>query len=237
MAHRAIAWALAVGLPLGPAAAEPRDVQPTQVAAQSPLPAELSDAGWRLLELPGKPPARFSGSERTGLQVSADGGVGFLYRPLADGEAGKARMSWHWRVDSAPPPSDLSVKGADDRPLAIHLWFPEENSFWGGLKSAAGALFDVPVPGKVLTYVWGGTQARGEKLVNPHLRDDGVLIVLRSGRQAPGGWVREQIDIAADFQMGFGYPPPAAAYIAISADSDDRPGRSLALVKDIRFDG
>ena len=171
------------------------------------------------------------------MQVSSNGGVGFLYRPLAASEAGKLRLSWRWRVERAPPPSDLSVKGADDRPLAIHLWFPEEPGLWSEIKGTVGRLLGVPVPGKVLSYVWGGTQARGTKLANPHLEDDGVLIVLRSGRHAPDGWVREEIDIAADFTMAFGYPPPAASYLVISADSDDRPGRTLARVKEIRFDG
>ena len=112
-----------------------------------------------------------------------------------------------------------------------------EPGFWSDLKGAVADVFDVPVPGKVLTYVWGGTQARGTKLANPHLADDGVLIVLRSGRQPPTGWVREEIDIAADFTMAFGYPPPKASYLAISADSDDSSGLTLGRVEDLQFEG
>ncbi len=121
-----LALAVAMGLPVARSAAEPREPEPTQpeftqpefaqTGAQGPLSADLAAAGWRLLEVPGKAPARFSGDEGSSLQVSSNGGVGFLYRPLAASEAGKLRLSWRWRVESAPPPSDLSVKGADDRP-------------------------------------------------------------------------------------------------------------------------
>ena len=235
---------LVVALYPGLVAAEPQDHGVARAVAFEPSSApDLSDAldaaGWRLFEVPGRPPARFASLGPDRLSVSSDGGVGFLYRPLAPEEAGRQRLSWHWRVTSAPPPTDLSEKGADDRPLAVHLWFPEppeEASLWSDLKGAMGRLFDVPVPGKVLTYVWGGTQGRGDKLVNPHLEDDGVLIVLRSGHHAPDGWVREEIDIVADFTMAFGYPPPPASYLAISADSDDRLGRTRGQIKDIRFD-
>ena len=88
-----------------------------------------------------------------------------------------------------------------------------------------------------MTYVWGGTEARGSRFVNPHLGDDGIMIVLRSGRAPTGRWLTEEVDLAADFRMAFGFAAPPPSHIALSADSDDRGGRSRAWVKDIEITG
>ena len=100
LALLAVAWSVATSLPAARSSAEPRDLQSVAVDETDRLPQSLVRAGWRLLEVPGKAPARFSG-DRRGLEVRSDGGVAFLYRPLADGETDKQRLSWRWRVESA----------------------------------------------------------------------------------------------------------------------------------------
>ena len=98
-------------------------------------------------------------------------------------------------------------------------------------------LFDVPMPGKVLTYVWGEKGRRGDSIINPYIPLDGTMVILRSGDAATGQWFGEQIDFATDFERAFNYHAPAPTYVAVSGDADDTMGRSLALIIDIVFSG
>lgn len=205
-----------------------------------PISSDLEAAGWMLLTLPGKAVTRFSGRDDGAIQVVADDSVAFLYKPVPAAHGDKHRLAWRWRVDQSTPPSDLSEKGLDDRPLALHLGFPndgEPTSFWQGVGRALMPNFYQPLSGKVISYVWGGTQARGTKLANPHLASKGVMIVLRPGDETTGRWFTEEIGYGADFEMAFGHGPPPLTYLAISADSDDRTGRMSAVIADIRLRG
>ena len=165
--------------------------------------------------------------------------VPLLYREVPPTEGKNQLLSWRWRVDKSMPPTDLALKGSDDRPLALHVWFPadpDRTGWWQRLSRVALDLaIDAPVPGKWLTYVWGGIGSRGDSLVNPYSGPDGVIYILRSGNAPTGRWFNETIDIAADFERAFDYPAPAPIYIAISADADDTESSSVALIADIRF--
>lgn len=201
--------------------------------------AAAAPEGWSTLTLPGKAATRFTEAADGSIAVKADNSAAFLYRAVPEGDAMRRFLTWRWRVDEAMAPTDLALKGADDRPLALHVFFPSDperqglwRSFTQGLRAkVAGA----PFSGKVLTYVWGGIQPEGAKLANPYMKSDGMVVVLRSGQTAQGTWLTEKIDFAADFENAFGYRPPKPAYIALSADADDTAGRSIGAFADIRF--
>lgn len=204
-----------------------------RVAAETPLPPN-----WRVLSLPGKATTQFAATTKGGISVSADASVGFLYSPVSEIPGRGRFLTWRWRVDAAPPPTDLSAKGMDDRPLAVHVWFGNKDDAvpdWD-LGTRLGAwLFDRPLPGKMLTYVWGGTAQRGDRLRNPYRENAAHLIVLRPGGSRLGRWFRETVDVAGDFKAIFGYPPGPPAYLAISADTDDKGGTSTGVVADLAF--
>lgn len=208
-------------------------VVPSATWAEAPLPV-----GWELLKIPGKAVTRFAAAPNRAIKVSANESVGFLYSRAADMPGKGPFLTWRWRVDMAPPPTDLSAKGMDDRPLAVHVWFGNEDgsaSDWG-LQTRLGAwLFDRPLPGKMLTYVWGGRSKRGATMKNPYRESAGQIIVLRPGSSAAGTWFRETVNFAADFEAAFGYRPGAPAYIAVSADTDDKGGQSMGTVADLAF--
>lgn len=206
----------------------------------------LADEGWRVLEVPGKTPTRFTVSESGQIKATARDSVGFLYRKVApDGgcepSVGAAmRLAWRWRVDRTPPPTDQGAKGMDDRPLAVHVWFAGEDGSkgqWSLLDRIGAWMLNHPLPGKALTYVWGGTGQRGDRLPNPYLESTGHIIILRPGDSAIGRWFRESVDIAADYERAFGHPPSRPAFVAISADTDDTRGMSIGVVSDIAFAG
>ena len=205
-----------------------------------PVRPDLAKAGWKVLTFAGKTATRFTGRVDGAIEVTAANSVAILYRKISGGDRQKRQLSWRWRVDKTTPATDLSRKGDDDRPLALHVGFPKDPDRTGlleRLETAVAEILGVPLPGKVLTYVWGGKGRRGDTIINPYIPSDGTMIILRSGDAPTGQWFTEQIDFATDFERVFNYRAPAPAYVAVSADADDTMGQSLALITDIAFTG
>ena len=202
-------------------------------------PPDLKSAGWKALKLTDGPPAEFAGKEDGAIEVITRGGTSMLYRNVETLAADKPLLNWRWRVDETTPPTDQTVKGKDDRPLALHLWFRSTKGHRPGLFErlgrSIGRALGTPVPGKAITYIWGGTNPVGEKLTNPYFDPDGILIVLRDSDEALGTWREERIDYAADFEEAFGYPAPTPRFIVLSADSDDTQTSSRGSIADITF--
>jgi len=199
----------------------------------------LVERGWTLFERSEWKPARFEAAENDGIRVTTNNSTALIWRRLDDAVKQRRHLSWQWRVDAAMPPTDIRVKGGDDRPIALHVWFedpPGRKSFFGSIRNTViEALFGIPVSGRVITYVWGGTGKPGDAQINPHIGDDSWMIVRRAGGAQPGKWIAERVDLAADFRRGFGEEMPAARMIAIAADSEDTQTASSALIRDIRF--
>lgn len=212
-------------------------ILPVASGTAGPVPTgpTLTDAGWALWTRMGVPAARFERQGDGAIEIAADSGFALLYRRIADEETGARILRWRWRVDVSTPPTDLSRRGADDRPLAVHVWFPdEEASFFRRIgQGLAGSLRGIPLRGKVLTYVWGGIDHRGDQIPNPYLDADGVIITLRPANTATGLWYAERVDLAADFERAFGHAPPKPSHLAISADSDDAGGHSVGIIADL----
>lgn len=195
-------------------------------------------SGWKILKIPGKAATEFRAAPDGTIEVSASESVGFLYRELTKSTTPVTRLSWRWRVDQTSPSTDLSIKGKDDRPLAIHICFDTADaprSRWSLLDQVGKWTRTSPLRGKVLTYVWGGTHDRGDRIENPYFKSKGQIIILRSGDSPTGRWFTESIDIAADFEKAFGYSPPMVRLIAISADMDDKRGMSMGKIADLKL--
>ena len=199
--------------------------------AGGPAWAALSDLGWKLLEMPDKPPADFALAPDGSIEVTSDGSVAFLYREASGGLTGQ----WRWRVDRAGPANDPAVKGRDDRPLAVHIWFPDE-AVSAGLKGLLAEMMGYPSYGRVLTYMWAAGDAKGRRFASPYFEPgQGAVVVLRDSSDGLGEWHEEKVDIAADYRAAFGAEPVAPAYVALSADSDDLGGMTLGRVADLEL--
>ncbi|MEP0068643.1 DUF3047 domain-containing protein [Pyruvatibacter sp.] len=188
--------------------------------------------GWRLLGVPGVKESSIRWRDDDTMDVISDGSVGFYYREvMPDAQS----LTWRWRVIDAGVQTDLRTPGKDDRPVALHLWFPkdeESDSLFGWTAS----LFGYPRVGRAITYVWGGAEPRGTAFVNPHLSDSqGVIVVLRTTAASNDGWVEETVNFGADYERYFGSPSPKPSHIAISGDSDDLGGLRSARISNLRF--
>ena len=83
--------------------------------------------------------------------------------------------------------------------------------------------------------MWDATLAPGTLLHNAFTHRV-RMIVLDSGEQHLGQWVKHKQDLAADFRRAFGQEsatvPPLLA-VLVGADSDNTGGQSLGYVGDV----
>jgi hypothetical protein len=198
-------------------------------------------AGWRELEVSGKKANRFVGQPDGSIEVISSSSVSRLYRPIEVDLDATPELTWQWRVDEPVPPTDLTRKGEDDTALTIYVgfpWDPDRASFTERLKRPlVEAIAGEDAPGRVLAYVFGGKQRRGEVAASPHLGSAGFMRVLRPADSPTGEWFEERVDLAKDYRQGFGENPSNPVQLAISADTDNTSSSSRGFVKGFAFLG
>lgn len=195
--------------------------------------------GWLEITFDGKTPNRFSSYGSGGILVMSDGSVSLIRRPLDVDLEKTPFLSWRWQVTMPAPPADLSVKGEDDRSLALYVAFPfvaEEASVFERMRrTIVETIAGKEAPGRVLTYVWGGNAKRGETVNSPYFGDSGMITVLRPASTTPGRWFEESVDIASDYKRVFGSTAPDPVSIAIGSDSDDTESRVEGIITNVIF--
>lgn len=197
----------------------------------------LIAAGWRPTDYHGLPPARWS-TTPAGLAVEAAPGQGsFVWRPVQ----GIARcLSWRWRVEAGPPPTDLTRRGGDDRALAVAVGFtgwPPRASAWIRAQHAVAQAQagGHTLPRSVLLYVWGGTGREPARFDSPWMSGLGQVRILRAADAPRGTWFEERVDLALHWRESFGAEPPPLQEIAVGTDVDDTPSRVSARLEAVSF--
>mgnify|MGYP001026025464 CR=1 FL=1 len=152
------------------------------------------------------------------LGLVSEGSVSIAWTRVGREDWGTNGASWGWTVDQSVPPTDLSLKGGDDRNISLYFVFVPENLAPGlegaNIRSLLGN-DDV----RIVQYAWGGNHARGQVIPSPYgPRGQGVTIALR---QASTGSFNENVDLAADYARAFGGEKGALVGLAVSGDSDD----------------
>lgn len=167
----------------------------------------------------------FSGNQYTprgtALDMVSDASVSLLYRAVPEPFWQVSSASWSWQVSQSVPPTNLALKGGDDRNLAMYFVFlpqAEAERVRGARVTRLLSHDDV----RVLVYVWGGDHAPGAFLDSPYLGPRGKTVVLRGSGT---GEARERVDLASDFARAFGGQRTALVGLAVSGDSDDTDSR------------
>ncbi|MGI9493295.1 MAG: DUF3047 domain-containing protein [Geminicoccaceae bacterium] len=199
----------------------------------------LQAEGWDELIFDNKTANRFISGEHGEIEVKSESGVSLLKMPLTVDIKAQPGFRWRWRVVKGAPATDLSVKGADDRSLAMYVAFPfvaEGATTIERIKRKfVEARAGKDAPGRVLTYVFGGDGDRGAVIESPYLGNSGMMTILRSADAPTDQWFTETINLAEDYQRAFGTLPPDPLYIAIGADTDDTNSVAVGVVKDLEF--
>lgn len=192
----------------------------------------LSGQGWKTLNFRGLKPVDFRAESASRLAIRAEGAASVIWRELDETQWAKRRAKWRWKVDQSVPATNLAVKGADDRAIALYFVFARDEA---SAKSAKGAASLSSAmwwsSGAALVYIWGGNGARGQVVASPHMGASGKLVLRQPGGITNSAFLPEAADLAADFRRAFGRDPGPLVGIAVSSDSDDTKGTNLAAIE------
>ena len=186
--------------------------------------------GWREQRL-----ALFSSNDFTfeaRLGVVSEATASLVWARVDPADRGATTAAWDWAVSETVPPTDLTVKGGDDRNLSVFFVFLPEAQAAGLEGDNIRDLMAYPDV-RILQYTWGGLSGGGAVLPSPYLEDNGKIVALRP---AATGSHSERIDLDADYTRAFGTSRTALVGLAVSADSDDTGGRIVGEVGPITLE-
>jgi len=205
--------------------------------AAAALDPGLEAAGWREMTFRDKPGNRYVPDGTDGIRFESRNSVSVAWRSLPADPSRTPVLRWRWRVDRAVPPTDLTRKGGDDRSLSVYVAFarvPERAGFLErSVRAVLGAFVGQALPGRVLTFVWGGDGRSQGWFANPYLPVGAKLRVLRDATAPHGVWLEERVDVGAEFRAAFGEEPPPVEQVGVGADSDDTGSEAVGAVREL----
>ncbi len=143
-------------------------------------------------------------------------------------------LSWWWKINRPVGMAREDRSGRNDSAARLRVVFgsPEAASPTSrpALPPGLGLLRRFLVgmdeggrlepPGRKIDYIWGNHLPAGTVIDYPGGRDHKVL-VLQSGKEKAGTWVKEERDLLRDFREYFGGMPEGIAGILILSDTDE----------------
>ena len=151
------------------------------------------------------------------LEILARDSVSVLFRRLPEKFWDKRTARWRWTVMQGVPPTNLKVKGGEDRNISIYFMFlPRKDA--EKLRRSSVRRIMASKKARTLQYIHGGAHPAGVRFHSPYAKSTGMNIVLRP---VGTGTHDEQVDLRADYADAFGTEPEVLFGIGISSDSDD----------------
>ena len=163
------------------------------------------------------------------MGIVSDGSVSMTFKAVPEADWQARAASWQWSVSRSVAATDLTVKGVDDRNIALYFVFVDPQKAASLAGGSARRVFNDDST-RTLVYVWGGDYPRGTVLQSPF--QPGKLMTIAS-RPASTGNFTENADLAADFQRAYGTAPGALIAIGVSADSDDTDSYIAAQISNL----
>jgi hypothetical protein len=175
----------------------------------------------------------------TVLKVESRDSAGSVGVPItASRERANTSLQWRWKIDRALDKADMQRKQGDDFAGRVYVFFDvplESLSFMERSRiRMARAVAGTDVPTAALCYVWDNQQRTGHTQWSTYTNRV-RMIVLQSGKDNVGKWMRESRDVAADFKVAFGMEAPAVTGVALGNDTDNTDEAVTTLFGDIQF--
>jgi hypothetical protein len=214
---------LALALLLGPAIADPV-VQPPRIslAVDGKVDRTGVPAGWALEVFHNTPHIKIERLQdgRFGIRLVSEASSFGLHKSVDVDLAEFPVLSWRWKVDRLPPDGDIREARKDDQAAQLYVVFP---TFLGFRSPTIGYLWDSNAP--------VGTVADGHSKVTPI-----KVIVLQSGKQRLGEWIRERRNVAEDYRRLFNTASvPKVGRVVIWTNTQHTKSSADATFADLEF--
>lgn len=148
-------------------------------------------------------------------------------------------IAWRWKIQNVYRQGNVKTREGDDSPARIYITFhynPDHLDLLDRIKyQAAKLLYGKYPPTGALNYIWASKVPLDAIVMNPYT-DRSRMIVVQSGTQKAGQWIREQRNVYDDYLKAFGTKPPLISGIGIMTDSDNTGESAVAYFGDIVFE-
>ena len=208
-------------------------------ATENSLYPTLTTDGWEEIIFEDKRPNLYAVCGLGCIQIKTNSSVSMIGKLVTVDLDLNPVLNWEWKIRKKITSSDLSVKGKDDRAIAVYVTFPYNPDTATLFERLKRPLVEIwrgsDTPSRGISYVWAASGVIGEVISSPYFGESNIMIIARNGKDLVNSWITERVDVAADHERVFGFAPTVAAHLMISADSDDTGTRNQAFVKGLRF--
>lgn len=147
-------------------------------------------------------------------------------------------VEWRWKIENVLENGDVTTKEGDDYPARLYITFAYDGSNVGIFEKAqyevARLIYGQYPPTGAINYIWESQSPVGTVVPNPYT-DRVQMIVIESGNEKVGEWVRESRNIREDYQKAFGGDPPLISGVAVMTDTDNTRESAVAYYGDVVF--
>ena len=194
---------------------------------------------WDVITFDNKKPNRFGICGVGCIEAETAASVSIISKPVSIDLAKYPVFSWEWKIDRPVAISDLTVKGKDDRSVAVYVAFPYDPDKANFSEKISRTMIEIfqgsDAPGRSISYVWGGYGNPADVVKSPYYGTVNAMIIGRNQSAPVGDWIIEKMDLVADHKRIYGYVPTTVSHVSISADSDDIGGQRRSFVRNIEF--
>ncbi len=185
------------------------------------LPFSGAPVAWELKEFVGRAQVEVvRDGDRIAFHLLSDRTSYALYRDVTLDVKEFPLLTWWWKATKLPTGGDIRERTTDDQAAQVYVIFPR----W-------------PFPrinSDVIGYIWDSRAPVGLRVTSPQSTNV-KLIVLQSGPERVGQWVREERNVYQDYVELFGKEPPKVGKVAIMIDSNDTRSQAEAFVDELVF--
>jgi hypothetical protein len=160
-------------------------------------------------------------SNQPALRLRSKGETSTITRDLKGGVdlAETPVLEWSWKVLTLPAGGNACQKTTDDQAAQVYVaWLRTPEA----------------VRSRIIGYVWDSTVPAGT-ICRSQKTSTVTYIVLRSGSEEQGKWLRERRNVVEDFRRIYGELPDSPNIIALAIDSDDTRSSAEWLIGPIFF--
>ena len=216
---------------------EPFSIKADQ--ANNNLPSDLVDKGWQEIVFEDKVSNAYSSCGEDCIRVASQSSVSMVGRRVKKALTSTSVLSWDWKILKPAPLSDITLKGSDDRALALYITFPydSDTASLGEriLRPMVELIEGENAAGRMLSYVWAGHGSREDMYRSPFHGAANVMIVKRNSSDPVGKWLRENVNLVEDYERAFDSKPKEILELLIGADTDDLMNSSIGLVRNLNM--